>query len=214
MPAADPSQVDPRSVPVALTAQPPLDRLPVAVQRVMTKPTLRAQGPREVFRGRKAVYEWLLDHPDQGVQMWRRLGAKCMDITARGDGRFTWSDGQGTVITWETVYRDGQMRIWYAEGLSRPALLLPTVPLRAVVVLHQDERRENLAKPLLEHQADLYLQTDSRTAMLVARLLGASAPRMAEQGLVQLEVFFSALVWYLDRHPEQTAKLLGPGFPG
>jgi hypothetical protein len=180
----------------------------------MANPTVRAQGPREVFRGKTVVYEWLLDHPDHGVQMWRRLGAKCMDITARSDGRFTWSDGQGTVITWETVYRDGHMRVWYAEGLSRPALLLPTVPLRAVVVLRHDERHEYVARPVLEHQADLYLQTDSRTAMLVARLLGASAPRMAEQGLVQLEVFFSALVWYLDRHPEQTTKLLGPEFPG
>jgi hypothetical protein len=197
-----------------LTADVPLDQLPVAVRRVMAQPTLRAQGPREVFRGQTAVYEWLLDHPDQGVQMWRRLGAKCMDISGRSDGRFTWSDAQGTVITWETVYRNDRLRVWYAEGISRPALLLPTVPLRAVVVLRHDERHEGLAKPLLEHQADLYLQTDSRTALLVARLLGASAPRMAEQGLVQLEVFFSALVWYLDRHPERTSALLGPGFPG
>jgi len=81
-PAADPQPVDPRPRSAALSAEPPLERLPVAVQRIMANPTVRAQGPREVFRGRKAVYEWLLDHPDQGVQILRRLGARCMATAA------------------------------------------------------------------------------------------------------------------------------------
>src|SRR5260370_1769123 len=85
MPAADADAVDRRPRSAALSAEAPLDRLPAAVRRVMANPTVRAQGPREVFRGKTAVYEWLLDHPDQGVQMWRRLGAKCMDITGRAD---------------------------------------------------------------------------------------------------------------------------------
>jgi hypothetical protein len=42
----------------------------------------------------------------------------------------------------------------------------------------------------------------------VARLLGPSAPRLAEQYLGQLQLFFSALVWYLDQHPERAAGLL------
>ena len=41
------------------------------------------------------------------------------------------------------------------------------------------------------------------THALAARLLGPSMPRMAEQYLGQLEMFFSALVWYIDQHPER-----------
>jgi hypothetical protein len=61
---------------------------------------------------------------------------------------------------------------------------------------------------MLFHQADVFLQTDSKTAVLMTRMLGASVPRIAEQCLSQLETFFSGLVWYVDHHPERAEKLL------
>jgi len=200
-------QVPHSTVPVEI----PLDQIPDAkrdaIRRILEHPTLFVPGPVEIFRGKAAYYHRLLDHPDQGVRIWRRLGAKCMDIADQGASRFCWSDGQGTDIRWETVHQDSRLRVWYAEGKSRPALLLPTVPLRAVVVLHHVVASEDIDRTLIKHRADLYLQTDSKTAQLIARLLGPSAPRLAEQGVAQLEMFFSALVWYLDRHPDRAASL-------
>jgi hypothetical protein len=196
-----------------LFPQVPVDQLTPArreaVTRIMKHPTLVAQGPLEVFHGCPELYRWFLDHPDQAVRTWRRLGARCLDITDRGKGEFSWTDGQGTDIQWETVYRDSRLRVWYAEGKSKPTLWLPAVPLHAVVVLRHGESRDPSDRPLLEQQADLFLQTDSRTGLLIARLLGPSAPRFAEQGIAQLEMFFSALVWYLDRHPDRAEVLLG-----
>ncbi|HXG09388.1 MAG TPA: hypothetical protein VNK04_06330, partial [Gemmataceae bacterium] len=58
------------------------------------------------------------------------------------------------------------------------------------------------------HQLSLFAHADSRTASLVTRLLGASAPRLAEQYVLQMELFFSALARYLLRHPEQIEPLL------
>jgi hypothetical protein len=165
-----------------------------------------ASGPVEMFRGNPALYFWFLDHPDQAMKAWRRLGAKGREITDLGGGRFQWSDELGTTIRWETVYRDTQKRVWYAEGTSQPTRLLPKVPLRAVVVMHHGTTRDG-QPPLLQHRADLYLQTDSRTAQVVTRVLGSSAPRMAEQGLAQLELFFSGLVRFLDRYPEHAVAL-------
>ena len=196
----------------AAAAGVPIEQLPAAVRynvlRVLERPTLSVHGPTEIFRGRPAVYRWLLDHPDQGSRVWRRLGAKCLEITDQGNGWFLWNDNQGTEISWETIYEDARIRVWYAVGSSRPAVLLPAVPLRAVVVLHHAETPAGTEDPIIQHQADLYLQTDGRTALLVARLLGSSANRLAEQGVAQLEMFFSALVWYFDRHPERAEALL------
>jgi hypothetical protein len=232
-PASEPSQAEPPQqdrthVPWRIgVARPPtlsheipwlmMERVPVrqrdSLRRVLQQPTLVTHGPEEVFHGHPGLYFWLLDHPDQAVHMWRRLGARCMDITDRGNGRFGWNDGQGTEVHWDTVYRDNSLRVWLAEGSSRPTLLLPAVPVRAVVVLHHQESRDSLGSPLIHHQADLFVQTDSRTAALVARLLGASGPRLAEQCVAQLEMFFSALVWYLDRHPDRLNTLLGAKTP-
>jgi hypothetical protein len=175
----------------------------------MRRPTLFAHGPAEVFHGRPALYRWLLDHPDRAVHMWHRLGAHCLDIHDQGGGRFGWSDGQGTVCHWDTVVRSPDCRVWYAEGNARPAPLLPNLPFRAVVILRYSEDHDRGGRSLIRHQADVYLQTDSKTAALVTRLLGPSAPRLAQQGLAQLEMFFSALVWYVDRHPEAAQYLTG-----
>jgi hypothetical protein len=217
--AADPSRAgldSPRAAAASSHTAPgadiPLERLPpatrAAVRRVLDRPTLNVQGPEELFRGQPALYLWLLGHPDQCVQLWRGLGARCMDVINLGNGWFGWTDGQGTQFHWETVYADGHCRIWYGEGSSRPTFLFPTIPARAVVVMRHTQLHDSAGRPLIQHQSELFLQLDNRAAALITHLLGSSAPRLGEQGLAQMQMFFSALVWYLDRHPERAEVLL------
>jgi hypothetical protein len=203
----------------------PLDRLPPnvrdGVRRVLEQPTLAAHGPAEVFRAQASFYRWLLDHPDRAVQMWHRLGARCIAISERSAGKFGWADGQGTDIAWHTIHRAPGLQVWYAEGVATPGPVLPPVPLRAVVILRYAET--SALSPLLEgqtrgrtlmfHQADIFVQTDSQTAALIAKLLGSSAPKLAEKCIAQMEMFFSALAWYVDRHPERAVPLLSGLLP-
>ncbi len=196
----------------------PLDDIPAGVRervrKVLEHPTLSTQGPSEVFSCRPAWYYWFLDHPDRAVVVWRRLGAKCLDIVDRGNGRFGWSDSLGSDVHWDTVCSGPHLRIWFAEGRVRPGVLMPAVPVQAVVVLRFVEGRDSAGRPLLRHQADLYLHTDSKGAALAARLLGPSAPRAAEQYAAQIQMFFSFLSWYIEQHPEQAASLLAGVVPG
>ena len=202
------------------------DRLPPkvseGVRRVVEQPTLSAYGPAEVFRARPSFYRWLLDHPDRAVQMWRRLGARCVTISDRGGGRFGWADGQGTDISWQTIHRSPGIQVWYAEGVATPGPVLPPVPLRAVVILRYAETSalsplvpegQAHGRTLMFHQAEVFVQTDSQTAALIAKLLGSSAPKMAEKCIGQMEMFFSALAWYVERHPERAETLLSGLLP-
>jgi hypothetical protein len=181
------------------------------VRQVLEQPTLYAQGPAELFLGRLELYEWLLDHPDRAARGWQRLGAKCLDITDRGQGFFGWNDGQGSDVRWQTVQRGARQRVWYAEGSLKPAPFLAAVPIQAVVVLRYGEAPDGGKRPLLRHQADIFFQTDSKTAALVARMLGPSAPRLAEQCLTQLQTFFAALTWYAEHYPERAERVLAEG---
>ncbi|OAI45845.1 hypothetical protein AYO44_02270 [Planctomycetaceae bacterium SCGC AG-212-F19] len=190
----------------------PLDSVPArlreAVRSVVEHPTLAAGGPAEEFTGQLAVYRWLLDHPDRTARSWRQLGAPCLDITQRGEGRFGWGDAHGSDVRWDTVFRDGTRQIWYAEGAVKPGPLVPLMPVRAVVVMHYGEHVDPLGRSTLWHQADLFVQTDSKAAAVALRLFGSSVPRLTEQCLGQLEMFFSAMTNYIQRHPEKTAMLL------
>jgi hypothetical protein len=196
---------------VRAAAQVPLPELPPAAQanvrRVLDRPTLFVRGTPELFPCRPSQYYWFLDHPDRVMLAWKRLGAKCTPITPRGQGRFGWCDDQGSDLVWETVLHTEELRIWYAEGHVRPAPMLPLVPVRAVVVLHHIPSKDEMGAPLMSHQADVFLQTDSRAAILITRILGPSAPRLAHEGVDQLQLFFAGMSYYLDRHPDRAAWL-------
>lgn len=191
----------------------PLDQLAPAlrerVRSVLEQPTLASRGPLEAFRCQPALYHWLLDHPDLAVRLWRDLGAKCADIHALGDGRFTWKDARNGEVHWQTIVRSARQRVWYAEGRVKAGLMLPPVSIRAVVVLNHQDGSDGKGKPAVRHQMDMILHTDSRAVRLATRLFGASAPRLAEEYVAQMEMFFGALAWYLSEHPDKATALFG-----
>jgi hypothetical protein len=178
------------------------------VAQVLRHPTLVAGGPTEIFECEPRQYRFFLEHPDRAVEVWRRMGAKCVSITDRGDGQFGWSDDLGSEVTWETVHKSKDVRVWYAHGKVRPGPVMPMVPIEVVVVLHHHEVPSSTGKKTIEHHSEVYLHTDSKTAQVFARLMGTSTTRLAEHGLGQMQLFFSALCWYLDRHPERARVLL------
>ena len=197
------------------TASAPIFPIPIeelsakqeAVQQVLRDPTLVARGPAEKFACKPEHYFYFLEHPDRAVTAWRKLGAKCVAITDKGGGQFGWGDDLGSDLSWETVHHDPSMRIWYAHGKVRPAPMLPLVPVELVLVMHHSETPA-VAGAAIEHRADLFLHTDSKTALLFARLMGTSTTKAAEQGLTQLQLFFSALSWYLDQHPDRAQRIM------
>jgi hypothetical protein len=190
----------------------PMDDMPAAlrdkVRQVVDHPTLYSHGPTETFPCDPAVYRWLLDHPDRAAAAWRKLGAQCVEITDRGHGRFGWTDGRDSDVHWDTAYQSDELRIWHAEGQVKAGPLVPTVPFEAVVVLRHVTAKDEKGRTVVRQQADLILHTDSKSALVAARLLGPTAPKMAEQYVGQMEMFFSALPWYIHRHPERSEELL------
>jgi hypothetical protein len=164
-------------------------------------------GPVETFNCQPVQYFWLLDHPDLTARLWQQLGAKVTGIDGLGGGRFAWSDGQGSRVQWETILNTPRHRVWYAEGQVKPGLLLPAVSVRAVLGVTHTEGHDGDGRPAMRHQFELVLQTDNTAVALAARLLGASAPHLAEQYVGQIEMFYGAMAWYLDEHPQEAVKL-------
>src|SRR5262249_6281836 len=131
-----------------------------------------------------------------------------MTITDRGKGRFGWTDSRGSDVHWQTIFRGRGIRVWLAEGQVRVSPLLPLVSVRCVVVLRHGEGKDVVGRVVVRHQAELFLHSDSATASLITRLLGASAPRVAEEYMGQLQKFYSALCRYCEQHPEEVEGVL------
>jgi hypothetical protein len=178
------------------------------VRAVLAQPTLTTRGPSETFNCQPPVYHWLLDHPDLAVRLWQALGARCAPVEDRGGGVFGWHDEHGSDVRWQTVLHSADQRLWYAEGRVKPGVLLPMIAFQAVLLLDYTEGHDREGHPALRHQMRLYLHTDSHAAALAAKLVGASAPRLAEQYVAQLEMFFGGMAWYLDQNPERARLLM------
>jgi hypothetical protein len=190
----------------ALVANVPWDdldeRATLLAKQMMEKPTVQARGPSETFACMPEQYCWLLDNPDRAVLAWRKLGAKCVTIQRRGAGKFGYADETGSDVAWEIIHQKPGIRIWFAEGKVKPNAVLPLVPVKTLVILRYTETKTADGVVVIQHHSELVVHTDSRAAAAVTKMMGSSAPKLAEQGLEQLQFFFSALSRFLDRHPE------------
>jgi hypothetical protein len=199
------------SAPSSVLAPVPLELLAPDVRErvrsVLEHPTLTTRGRAEIFSCRPNTYYWLLEHPDQASRLWKLIGARCADVQDGGGGRFGWSDGQGSAIHWHAVLRTPSQRVWYAEGQVKPGMMLPASAVRAVVVLYVTEGHDEQGRPALKHQVELSLKADGAAVAMAARVLGASAPKLAEDYVGQIETFFGGLAWYLDDNPPRAREL-------
>lgn len=193
-------------LPVALEAMPTPTR--DALTRVMKEPTLTAVSPAEEFVGHPDVYQWLLDHPDRTAKAWRKLGVEAVEIRPLKDGRFSWKDENGSELVWQNVAQGPTGRVWYAEGKVKPGPLLPVVPVTAVAVLAHSDAPRATGDSVIKHRLEVFLHTDSKTAAMITKMLGDSAPRMARQGAEQLLMFFSGIAKYAHDRPEKARGLL------
>lgn len=186
-----------------------------AVGQVVKQPTISAKADDDEFTAHAKVYDWLIEHPDRACLAWRRMGVACVEITDLGKGRFHWTDGNGSELTWQTVGKLADGVIWYATGKVKPGAVLPTAPVKAVAVLRtpRDPVNAKLGTAEFKPTVSVYLQTDSKAAVAMLRMIGPAAPRLAEQGAEQLLLFFAGPSRYILKHPEEAATLLAPGKP-
>ena len=176
------------------------------VLKVVRQPTISTKYTSDEVTCGREMYEWLLNHPDRVSLAWRRMKVGCVEITDLGNGKFGWNDDQGSELVWQTVgtFPDGV--VWYATGKVKPSPVTPSVPVKAVVVLAYPSKKEGKLAPVTQ----VYLHTDSRAATMITRMLGPTAPKLAEQGAEQLLFFFNGIGRYVTANPEKAEGLLAP----
>ncbi|MBN9118932.1 MAG: hypothetical protein J0I06_07195 [Planctomycetes bacterium] len=181
-----------------------------AVVKVVRQPTVstRATAPDVVCT--VSMYEWLFDHPDRVSLAWQRLRVPAVPITDIGNGQFAWTDENGSEVVWRTVgtFRDGL--VWYATGKVKPSPATPSVPVKAVAVLMRPQKAEKDGVASFSTSVQVYLQSDSKAATVALRVLGPTAPKLAEQGAEQFLEFFNGIAEYVQKHPTKADALLAP----
>ncbi len=196
-----------KTLPVSLEKTPA--NLRDAIYNVIKHPSIQTSTKMDRFYGYDTLYLWLLDHPATVALGWRRLGIPALDIREIQSGKFQWKDERNQ-LTWITVARGSAGRVWYAEGTVNPGPMMPIIPVRAVAVLHHDFYLDKENRTIIVHRVDCYMQSESKIANLVTKMMGSSASHMAESGADQLLFYFSGITRYLYKYPKYTRELLKP----
>jgi hypothetical protein len=174
----------------------------------MDSPSLSVSGKPETFQTDTDVYRWLLDNPTVAITLWRQLGAQVTGVRESPPGHYNWTDGKGSEVVWFTAIKSPTIQVWYIEGKVKPALLLPTSAFKAVCVLAYSESKDARGKTTIRHQAHFHVRCDGRAMALAARVLGSSAPRLGEQYLGQMQLFYGGLSWYLCQDRARARRML------
>jgi hypothetical protein len=181
-----------------------------AVTQVVTNPTIATSAKGEPVVCTVAVYEWLYEHPDRVALAWKRLKVPAITISDLGGGRFAWADDNGSRVVWQTVGTFADGRVWYANGKLKGGRLTPAIPVQGVIVVNHPKKMERDGVALFTPSAQAYMHSDSRAANVALRALGPVAPRLAEDAAEQLLDFFGGIANYVQKHPMEAEKLLGP----
>jgi hypothetical protein len=178
------------------------------VRSILEAPTLVAKAPAESFQAAPDVYQWLLANPIIAIKLWRLLGAKVSDISEVVPGKYVWRDGQGSEVFWHVVHHSEGVQVWFIEGKAKPAGFLVPAGFRALATLRYNVTPEGEGQPSIRHQVQFHLRCDGKAVALAAKLMGGSAPRLAEQYLTQLQVFHGGMAWYLCQDKERARRML------
>ncbi len=181
-----------------------------AVMKVVKQPTVSTKATAPEVVCTVSMYEWLFEHPDRVALAWQRLKVPAVPITDAGNGQFVWTDENGSEVVWRSVGTFADGLVWYATGKVKPAPAVPAVPVKAVAVLtrHQKVAKDGVAA--FNTSVQVYIHSDNRAAALALRVLGPTAPRIAEQGAEQFLEFFNGIADYVQKNPTKADALLAP----
>jgi hypothetical protein len=181
-----------------------------AVIKVVKQPTISTKAIAPEVVCTISMYQWLFDHPDRVALAWQRLKVPAVPIVDQGNGQFVWTDENGSEVMWRVVgtFKDGL--VWYATGKIKPALAAPAMPVKAVAVLTRTQKAAKDGVAAFNTSVQVYIHSDSRAAALALRVLGPTAPKVAEQGAEQFLEFFNGIAEYVQKNPTKAEALLAP----
>ncbi len=181
-----------------------------AVLKVVKSPTVSTKATAPEVICTVSMYEWLFEHPDRVALAWQRLKVPAVPITDAGNGSFVWTDENGSEVVWRTVGTFADGLVWYANGKVKPGPAVPAVPVKAVAVLTRTQKKAKDGVAAFDTSVQVYIHSDSRAAALALRVIGPTAPRIAEQGAEQFLEFFNGIAEYVQKNPTKADALLAP----
>jgi hypothetical protein len=151
------------------------------------------------FRGRREVFEFLLDHPEFATHVTRVLRVARYRIWRTEDGLFL-DDGWGSTGQMFVVRAVSGTRVLYARGEFQHKLL-PVITGEAVVTINYDAQPAGDGRDLLVADISSQFKIDGPFGDMIVRLANTLAVEKAEKESRRLVHIFARVLKAIDEKP-------------
>src|SRR4029077_13907204 len=146
------------------------------LREVTEHASVSARSRGDVFRIRRDLFEYLLDHPELASHIMQALKVNRFRIWREPDGLWL-DDRAGALVQFQIAHSAPGSRVFFMQGRYQPAVL-PAIYGRVVAVLEYTVEPAHAGKSLITPAMASFVRIDNAVYGMLARLFTAViAPR-------------------------------------
>lgn len=149
--------------------------------------------PAQSIECSPVLFNFLLEHPDVVVNIWRVLRLSDVQLTRVGEGVFRADDRSGTTGQLRLVYRGENLHVVYGEGRYDGPLLARPVKGQCVLVVRTEHTVQTDGRPLATCRVDAFLHVENVGVDVLARTFQPLLGRTADHNLRETAQFVTML---------------------
>jgi hypothetical protein len=169
------------------------------LERVADAASVTTRVDTEPFLTRRAVFEYLLDHPEFATHVTRTLRLARYRIWQTPEGLFL-DDGWGATGHFSVVHAAAGTRVMYARGSYRQTAL-PTIHGEAVVMIEYRVTPAAGGRDLVHPTVSGCVKLDSSFLALASKLASGVAQKKADLEARRLMRVFARVSWFIEEDP-------------
>ncbi len=150
----------------------------------------------------RAMYTYLLQHPDVAVSTWRAMGISEFQMLQTGEESFQASATDGSAGTADILYQDDQEIVFVCTGLYNNILLPGPLTASALIRFRYTLQPYQHGTHLVTQQADVFVHFPSAGIAGLAKLLSPVTNGLMDRNLFEVSLYAAMMSRAVRQDPE------------
>lgn len=179
------------------------------LQTVMDDVTLYRKLPTIQFEVDQQAYQYLLNHPDVAVSIWRALEISKVDVRQIGKDTYHCDGGDGTLAKLEFLSRGQQEQIVHCEGEFANPFWGKPIRSSSILRIQQSFQQQANGRTLVVHEAEVFIAFPSRPTETAARMFSPIGNIIADRNFRELSLFVHTMSKAMVLQPQWVESIAG-----
>ncbi len=190
----------------------PMDKIPPAyrgqIGEIIREHTLHKKGAPDTFPCNPKVYMGLLNEPTIPLALWQDLATSPARLKKIAPGRYSGTDGAGTIATWEYVHRSPKLHVLLCDLNYTSPRGAARLDGRIVLLVHSGFYKEVNGEPWIQHDIEAFVKVDSKGWKMLAKTIRPMLERVLEDQVHEAGLFVSLMGRLVEMYPSWASQVV------